>query len=55
MNVAVFVDTNVFLYAMDQTDPAKQRAARDWRDTLWSSHRGKTSFQVLEEFYAKVL
>jgi len=50
----VFVDTNVFLYALDDADRAKQDAARLWRAEMWKSQRGRTSFRVLEEFYAKV-
>lgn len=54
MTGPVFVDTNVFIYALDEADPAKQKAARAWRGALWQTHRGRTGFQVLEEFYAKV-
>jgi predicted nucleic acid-binding protein len=54
MNAAIFVDTNVFLYAVDASDRRKQTAARRWRDELWKSRCGKISFQVLEEFYAQV-
>jgi predicted nucleic acid-binding protein len=53
MSALVFVDTNVFLYAMDTSDPLKQRAASLWRDELWRSRSGRTSFQVLHEFYVK--
>ncbi|MGH9621627.1 MAG: PIN domain-containing protein [Bryobacteraceae bacterium] len=55
MNAPVFVDTNVFIYALDQGDPKKQTAARAWRDEMWRSRRGRISFQVLQEFYAKVV
>ncbi len=54
MNAPVFVDTNVLIYAMDEADRDKQDAARRWRTALWETRRGRTSFQVLEEFYAKV-
>ena len=54
MTATVFVDTNVFVYALDEADPKKQQSARVWREELWKSHRGRTSFQVLHEFYAKV-
>ena len=54
MTVPVFVDTNVFLYALDRSDPRKQAAAREWRGALWESHLGRTSFQVLQEFYSNV-
>jgi predicted nucleic acid-binding protein len=53
MSGLVFVDTNVFIYALDEADPQKQRAAREWRNQLWTSRRGRTSFQVLQEFYVK--
>ena len=49
----VFVDTNVLIYALDGTDPRKQEAAQIWRTALWKSRRGRTSFQVLQEFYVK--
>ena len=53
MTARVFVDTNVFLYALDQADRKKQLAARAWRDELWKSRLGRISFQVLQEFYIK--
>lgn len=52
MTALVFVDTNVLIYAVDNTNPQKQRAARLWRDELWKRRRGRISFQVLQEFYA---
>ena len=55
MTATVFVDTNVLIYALDEGDPQKLRAARAWRKELWKSRRGRLSFQVLQEFYAKVL
>jgi len=51
MTAPVFVDSNVFLYAVDAADPRKQRVARDWRAELWKSRLGRVSFQVLSEFY----
>lgn len=54
MTAPVFVDTNVFIYALDEAYPKKQQAARLWRTELWKSRRGRTSFQVLQEFYVKV-
>jgi len=53
--VFVFVDSNVFLYALDDADRKKQQAARVWRTELWRSHRGRVSFQVLGEFYVNAL
>ena|SRR5579862_4840879 len=54
MNDLVFVDSNVFLYAVDRANPTKHEAARLWRSELWKSRRGRVSFQVLQEFYANV-
>jgi len=54
MSALVFVDTNVFIYALDQADRKKQEAAQEWRTELWRSRRGRISFQVLQEFYVKV-
>ncbi len=54
MTAPVFVDTNVFIYALDEADPKKQQMARDWRAELWKSRAGRTSFQVLQEFYVNV-
>jgi predicted nucleic acid-binding protein len=51
----VFVDSNVLLYAVDDADLNKQQAARDWRAELWKSRRGRTSFQVLSEFYVNAV
>ncbi len=53
MTATVFVDTNVFIYALDDGDPGKQRVARQWRAELWKSRRGRISYQVLQEFYVK--
>ena len=54
MTAPVFVDTNVLIYAFDDTDLKKNEAARLWRAELWKSRRGRVSFQVLHEFYAQV-
>lgn len=55
MTGLVFVDTNVFIYAADRADLRKQEAAYVWRAELWKTRRGRTSFQVLQEFYAKAI
>jgi predicted nucleic acid-binding protein len=55
MSAPIFVDTNVFIYALDARDRQKQAAARAWRDELWKSRRGRTSFQVLQECYAQLI
>jgi predicted nucleic acid-binding protein len=51
MTANIFVDTNVFIYAVDQADLKKQLAAQTWRAWLWETNRGRISFQVLQEFY----
>jgi predicted nucleic acid-binding protein len=53
MTAPVFVDTNVFLCALDRADLNKQVAARAWREELWKTRLGRISFQVLQEFYVK--
>jgi len=55
MTAPIFVDSNVFLYALDEADPQKQRAARNWRAELWRSRRGRVSLQVLGEFYVNAV
>ena len=54
MNAPVFVDTNVLVYARDASAPSKQRRARDWLAYLWQQRLGRTSMQVLSEFYVTV-
>jgi len=46
-----FVDANVFVYAGDARDAAKQRSAIAWLDALWEAQFGRTSAQVLSESY----
>ena len=55
MTAPIFVDSNVFLYALDEADPKKQLAARHWRAELWKSRRVRVSFQVLGEFYVNAV
>lgn len=55
MIAPVFVDTNVFLYALDREDHKKQEAARTWREELWKRRLGRISFQVLQEFYVNAI
>ncbi|MBX9630562.1 MAG: PIN domain-containing protein [Burkholderiales bacterium] len=54
MTAPVFVDTNVIVYARDAREPAKQRLAESWLDHLWRERLGRTSFQVLSEYYVSV-
>lgn len=52
MTAPCFVDTNVLIYWRDARDPIKQIRAREWLDALWLEQRGRTSVQVLNEFYS---
>ncbi len=51
MTAPCFVDANVFVYARDPRDPLKQARAAEWIGWLWRQRAGRTSFQVLSEFY----
>lgn len=55
MTATVFVDTNVLIYAVDVGEPRKQLIAHAWMAELWKTGCGRLSFQVLQEFYAKVI
>ena len=54
MTAPVFVDASVFIYARDPRDALKQQRAAEWIDWLWQQRAGRTSMQVLAEFYAMV-
>ena len=47
----VFVDTNVFIYADDNSAPAKRERARDVLRELVQGGRAVVSTQVLQEFF----
>ena len=51
MTAAIFVDTNVLLYAVDDKDHGKRDAARMWLSACWNQRCGRLSTQVLNEFY----
>ncbi len=54
MSAPVFVDTNILLYARDAAEPAKQPIASEWLAWLWRERLGRTSTQVLSEYYVNV-
>ncbi len=54
MIAPVFVDTNVFLYARDAGESLKQPRAMAWLARLWREQLGRTSMQVLSEYYVNV-
>ena len=51
MTALVFVDTNVLVYARDPRDASKRARAGEWIQMLWNEQRGRTSVQVLSEYY----
>jgi predicted nucleic acid-binding protein len=51
MTVLVFVDTNVLVYAQDARESVKQPMAANWISQLWITQTGRTSTQVLSEYY----
>jgi predicted nucleic acid-binding protein len=46
-----FVDTNILLYAHDDSAGAKRDRARALLEQLWDSREGCLSVQVLQEFF----
>lgn len=54
MTAPVFVDTNVFVYAIDVAAGDRHVAARRWMESLWQERTGRVSVQVLQEFYVTV-
>lgn len=54
MTAPVFVDANVLVYARDAREQAKQPRAAEWIARLWRDRSGRTSTQVLSEFYVTV-
>ena len=54
MTGPLFVDANVFLYASDDGESVKQPRANAWLDRLWREQSGRTSVQVLSEYYVNL-
>ena len=54
MTATIFVDTNVFVYARDAGAGTKQARAMQWLEFLWRQQLGRTSLQVLSEYYVSV-
>lgn len=46
-----FVDTNVLVYAHDESETRRQPVARALLEALWASRTGLLSTQILQEFY----
>lgn len=51
MTALVFVDTDLLVYTRDSRDAMKRATASEWIRLLWSQERGRTSVQVLNEYY----
>lgn len=49
-----FVDSNVMVYAYDNTQGAKHQKAIKLLETLWETGSGCLSVQVLQEFYYNI-
>ncbi|MCZ2390794.1 MAG: PIN domain-containing protein [Acidobacteria bacterium] len=47
----VFIDTNIFVYAIDKRDPVKNARAREILTRTVESHLPVVSTQVAQEFY----
>ena len=54
MSALCFVDTNVLVYSRDASEPDKQPRAHEWLTALWRHWCGRTSIQVLNEYYVTV-
>ena len=54
MSAPIFVDANVFVYARDVDDVVRQPLARSWLEWLWQQELGRTSTEVLSEYYVTV-
>ena len=54
MNVRVFVDTNILVYAHDSEAGKKHSIASQLVEELWATRLGVISTQVLQEFYVNV-
>ena len=51
MTPLMFVDTNIFLYADQIDEYSKRPIAQQWLERLWREQSGRTSIQVLNEYY----
>ena len=47
----VFVDTNILVYSLDQSDSGKQKKCRECIKILSEENNGVISTQVMQEFY----
>ncbi len=54
MKDRIFVDTNILVYSVDSGFPEKQQKAHEYLRNLWETRTGRTSIQVLNEFFVTV-
>jgi len=52
--VTTFVDTNVFLYALDERQGGRHVTAARILEELWETRQGVVSTQVLQEVYVNL-
>jgi predicted nucleic acid-binding protein len=50
-----FLDTDILVYAVDPSDPAKQIVALEWITSAHQTGRGLLSYQVVQEWFNVVL
>jgi predicted nucleic acid-binding protein len=48
----IFIDTNIFVYSIDNRDLQKKAGAREVLDALPAQHQPVISTQVIQEFYS---
>ena len=51
---AIFVDTNVLVYAYDETAGQKHTIAAQLVENWWNNKNGYISLQVIQEFYVTI-
>src|SRR5262245_14534078 len=54
MTATVLVDPHVIVSARDASEPSRRAIVIAWLEERWSEHRGRTSTQVLNEYYVTV-
>ena len=54
MSDKTFVDTNIFVYSRDSSEPEKQEKAVDLLARLWKERTGRVSVQVCNEYFVTV-
>jgi predicted nucleic acid-binding protein len=55
MSDRFFLDTNILVYAVDPTDPAKQAVSIKWISAAHETGNGVLSYQVVQEWFNVVL